>query len=201
MAAPSEDRLLAKIAWLEEERRSALLAGLRVHRAKDLVVELMRDCPYRDSFYRLMYFNHRVSLPDRMLTKVDRMTMAWSLEARVPFLDYRLVELMSVVHKDVKLPSLTRKAVLRTTVGRKLPKALLVAGKRGFVTPLRSWFRQGGFADGIVKRSVAMTGLSGPVVDQILAEQRAGQRDYGNLLWMLMVLGAVNETAETAAGR
>jgi asparagine synthase (glutamine-hydrolysing) len=198
-AAPFEDRLLAKIAWLEEDRRRALLAGLRVHRAKDVFAELMRDCPYRDSFYRLMYFNYKVSLPDDMLTKVDRMTMAWSLEARVPFLDYRLVELMSVVHKDVKLPGLTRKAVLRKTVARKLPEALLAAGKRGFVAPLRSWFRQGDFADSIVKRSVAMTGLSGPVVDQILAEQRAGQRDYGNLLWMLMVLGAVKGTAETPA--
>ena len=198
-AAPFEDRLLAKTAWLEEDRRRALLAGVRVHRARDVFAELMRDCPYRDSFYRLMYFNYKVSLPDDMLTKVDRMTMAWSLEARVPFLDYRLVELMSVVHKDVKLPGLTRKAVLRKTVGRKLPGALLAAGKRGFVTPLRSWFRQGDFADSTVKRSVAMAGLSGPVVDRILAEQRAGQRDYGNLLWMLMVLGAVNETTDTSA--
>jgi hypothetical protein len=68
----------------------------------------------------------------------------------------------------------------------------LTGGKRGFAVPLRTWFRQGDFADSIVKRSVSMTGLSGPVVDQILAEQRAGQRDYGNLLWMLMVLGAVS---------
>jgi|HubBroStandDraft_1064217.scaffolds.fasta_scaffold02912_3 asparagine synthase (glutamine-hydrolysing) len=198
-AAPFEDRLLAKIAWLEEDRRRALLAGLRVHRARDVFVELMRDCPYRDSFYRLMYFNYKVSLPDDMLTKVDRMTMAWSLEARVPFLDHRLVELMSGVHKDVKLPGLTRKAVLRKTVGRKLPRALLAAGKRGFVTPLRSWFRQGDLADSAVKRAVATAGLSGPAVEQILAEQRKGQRDYGNLLWMLMVLGAVNETADTSA--
>ncbi|HXO64545.1 MAG TPA: asparagine synthase (glutamine-hydrolyzing) [Steroidobacteraceae bacterium] len=198
-AATFEDRLLAKIAWLEEDRRRALLAGFRVHRARDVFVELMRDCPYRDSFYRLMYFNYKVSLPDDMLTKVDRMTMAWSLEARVPFLDHRLVELMSGVHKDVKLPGLTRKAVLRKTVGRKLPRALLAAGKRGFVTPLRSWFRQGDLADSAVKRAVATAGLSGPAVEQILAEQREGQRDYGNLLWMLMVLGAVNETADTSA--
>jgi asparagine synthase (glutamine-hydrolysing) len=198
-AAPFEDRLLAKTAWLEEDRRRALLAGVRVHCARDVFVELMRDCPYRDSFYRLMYFNYKVSLPDDMLTKVDRMTMAWSLEARVPFLDHRLVELMSVVHKDVKLPGLTRKAVLRKTVGRKLPGALLAAGKRGFVTPLRSWFRQGDLADSAVKRAVATAGLSSPAVEQILAEQREGQRDYGNLLWMLMVLGAVNETADIPA--
>jgi asparagine synthase (glutamine-hydrolysing) len=191
-AAPFEDRLLTKVAWLEEDRRRALLAGLPVQRAKDVLAELMRNCPYRDSFNRLMYFNYKVSLPDDMLTKVDRMTMAWSLEARVPFLDYRLVELMSVVHKDVKLAGLTRKAVLRNTIARRLPEAVLAGGKRGFAVPLRTWFRQGDFADSLVKRSVSMTGLSGPVVDEILTEQRAGQRDYGNLLWMLMVLGAVS---------
>lgn len=190
-AAPFEERLLTKAAWLEQERRQALLGGLQVHRAEDVLADLMKDCPYQDSFYRLMYFNYKVSLPDDMLTKVDRMTMASSLEARVPFLDYRLVELMSGVHKSVKLDGLTRKAVLRTTVGRKLPEAVLAGSKRGFVTPLRSWFRQGDFAETLIRRSVSVTGLSGQIVDNLLTEQRTGQRDYGNLLWMLMVLGTV----------
>ena len=193
-AAPFETRLLTKAAWLEQDRRQALLDGIRVHRAEDVLADLMRDCPYQDSFYRLMYFNYKVSLPDDMLTKVDRMTMASSLEARVPFLDYRLVELMSGVHKSVKLDGLTRKAVLRKTVGRKLPEAVLAGSKRGFVTPLRSWFRQGDFAETLIRKSVAVTGFSRPVVDSILAEQRTGQRDYGNLLWMLMVLGTVLES-------
>ena len=147
-------------------------AEIRCSRAEDVLADLMRDCPYQDSFYRLMYFNYKVSLPDDMLTKVDRMTMASSLEARVPFLDYRLVELMSGVHKSVKLDGLTRKAVLRKTVGRKLPEALLAGSKRGFVTPLRSWFRQGDFAETLIRKSVAVTGFSRPVVDSILAEQR-----------------------------
>ena len=190
-AAPFEKRLLTKAAWLETDRRQALLGGLQVHRAEDVLADLMRDCPHQDSFYRLMYFNYKVSLPDDMLTKVDRMTMASSLEARVPFLDYRLVELMSGVHKSVKLDGLTRKAVLRQTIGRKLPEAVLAGSKRGFVTPLRSWFRQGDFAETLIRKSVAVTGFSLPVVDSILGEQRNGQRDYGNLLWMLMVLGTV----------
>lgn len=186
-----EKRLLTKAAWLETDRREALLGGLQVHRTQDVLADLMRDCPYQDSFNRLMYFNYKVSLPDDMLTKVDRMTMASSLEARVPFLDYRLVELMSGVHKSVKLDGLTRKAVLRQTIGRKLPEAVLAGSKRGFVTPLRSWFRQGDFAETLIRKSVSVTGFSLPVVDSILAEQRSGQRDYGNLLWMLMVLGTV----------
>ena len=80
-----------------------MLGGIRVTPVDDVLADLMKDCPWNDSFYRLMYFNYKVSLPDDMLTKVDRMTMASSLEARVPFLDYRLVELMTGVHKNVKL--------------------------------------------------------------------------------------------------
>jgi len=156
---------------------------------EEVLAELMKDCRHRDGFYRLMYFNHKVSLPDDMLTKVDRMTMAWSLEARVPLLDYRLVELMAGVHKDVKLDGLTRKAVLRRTVGRQLPPAVLAGSKRGFVVPLRNWFRQGELAEGRVQTAVSRLGLDAGVAAGILAEQRAGQRDYGNLLWMLMVLG------------
>ena len=192
-ALPFEERLVTKAAWLARDQRAALLAGRQVHRVEDVVAELMKGCPYTDSFYRLMYFNHKVSLPDDMLTKVDRMTMAWSLEARVPFLDYRLVELMATVHKDVKMPGLTRKAVLRRTVGRSLPAPLLAGSKRGFVVPLRSWFRQSGFADELVRDSVHKLGLALPVAQGILDEQRSGSRDHGNLLWMLMVLGTVAE--------
>ncbi|MCE7902933.1 MAG: asparagine synthase (glutamine-hydrolyzing) [Gammaproteobacteria bacterium PRO9] len=189
-AAPFEERLLTKAAWLERDRRRALLAGHAVVPVEEVLAELMKDCRHRDPFYRLMYFNHKVSLPDDMLTKVDRMTMAWSLEARVPLLDYRLVELMAGVHKDVKLDGLTRKAVLRRTVGPELPPAILAAGKRGFVVPLRNWFRSDDLAGARVRDAASRLGLATPVAEEILAEQRSGRRDYGNLLWMLMVLGA-----------
>lgn len=188
-AAPFEERLLAKAAWLERDRRRALLAGHDLVPVEDVLADLMKDCQHTEAFYRLMYFNHKVSLPDDMLTKVDRMTMAWSLEARVPLLDYRLVELMAGVHKDVKLDGLTRKAVLRRTVGRELPPAVLAGTKRGFVVPLRNWFRNGDFAEDRVRDTTSSLGLAEGITRTILAEHRSGQRDYGNLLWVLMVLG------------
>lgn len=190
-AAPFEERLLAKAAWLEKSRRQELLAADHVQPVEEVVAALMAPCPHKDPFYRLMYFNHKVSLPDDMLTKVDRMTMAWSIEARVPLLDFRLVELMAGVDKSVKLDGLTRKAVLRRTVGRRLPPDLLAAGKRGFVVPLREWFAQSGFADERIRRAGAAAGLPAAGVQELLDEQRSGERDLGNLLWMVMVLGAV----------
>ena len=65
------------------------------------------------------------------------MSMAHSLETRAPFLDYRLVELMAGVSKKVKLPGLARKAVLKNTIGARLPEALLRAPEKGFSIPLR----------------------------------------------------------------
>ncbi|MBL8202147.1 MAG: asparagine synthase (glutamine-hydrolyzing) [Chromatiales bacterium] len=192
---PFAERLLGKAAWLDRAGRAAVLAGIRVTPVDEVITDLMKDCPWTDPFYRLMYFNFKVSLPDQMLTKVDRMTMAFSLEARVPFLDHRLVELMARVHKDVKLPGLTRKSVLRETVGRRLPPPLLRASKRGFVVPLRAWFRAGDFTAPLIGATSAGGGgtlsdwgISPVAVRDIVNRHRGGEQDYGNLLWMLLVL-------------
>jgi asparagine synthase (glutamine-hydrolysing) len=185
---PFAERLLAKAAWLDRASRATVLNGIRVTPVDDVIADLMKDCPWHDSFYRLMYFNFKVSLPDDMLTKVDRMTMASSLEARVPFLDYRLVELMTGVHKDVKVRGLERKSVLRRTVGRRLPAPLLRASKRGFVVPLRSWFRNSDFTAPLDGKTLSNWGLSGAAVQTIVDQHRGGEQDYGNLLWMLLVL-------------
>ncbi|HUO67123.1 MAG TPA: asparagine synthase-related protein, partial [Gammaproteobacteria bacterium] len=85
------------------------------------------------------FWLHRVELPERYLCKVDRCSMANSLEARVPFLDHRIVELLSNVSSSVKMPGFTRKAVLRRTIGKRLPEPLLSAPKRGFDPPMRDW--------------------------------------------------------------
>ena len=65
-----------------------------------------------------MYFHFAVTLPEGMLTKVDRMSMAHPLEMRVPFLDHRPAELMAGVDKQVKMRGYERKSVLRDTVGK-----------------------------------------------------------------------------------
>ncbi len=185
---PFAERLLSKAAWLDRAGRAAVLGGVRVTPVDDVIADLMKGCPWTDPFYRLMYFNFKVSLPDDMLTKVDRMTMASSLEARVPFLDYRLVELMAQVHKDVKVRGLDRKSVLRATVGRRLPRPLLRASKRGFVVPLRAWFRNSDFTAPLAGGALAKCGLSARAVQDIVSRHRGGEQDYGNLIWMLLVL-------------
>ena len=72
--------------------------------------KMMSECNYQDSFYKLMYLNFKHNLPDDYLVKVDRMSMCNSLETRAPFLDYRLIEFMVGVDKNLKMQGFERKA-------------------------------------------------------------------------------------------
>jgi asparagine synthase (glutamine-hydrolysing) len=70
---------------------------------EDYLDSVLRQCKFKDDFYKLMYIHYMHNLPNDYLVKVDRMSMANSIETRVPFLDYRLVEFMATVHKDVNM--------------------------------------------------------------------------------------------------
>lgn len=152
--------------------------------------DFMNGCPYKDNFYRMMYYHTKLTLSEDMLTKVDRMSMAYSLEARVPFLDHRLIELMAHVHKDVKMQGYERKSVLRRTVGRALPRSILSGSKKGFVVPLREWFKDRSLTASL-PNYLAQTPLdmNRGLVDGVIAQNASGQVDYGNFIWMLFLLG------------
>jgi asparagine synthase (glutamine-hydrolysing) len=133
-----------QIGFSVAERRALLGDNPRVRPAREFITEALAGCRASDGLGLLNYWLHTVALPERYLCKVDRSSMAHSLEARVPFLDPRLVELMAAVGPSVKMPGFTRKAVLRDTIGRQLPEPLLKASKRGFDPPLGAWLDGGG---------------------------------------------------------
>lgn len=183
-------RLVEKVAWADSQLIRALVpAGRNTVRIDDFIADIMGRCPYHDPFYRLMYYNLKISLPDRMLVKVDRMSMAHSLEVRAPFLDYRLVELLAQVHKDVKMRGMERKSILRNTVARRLPSQLLSAPKKGFAVPLGAWFRDRAF-DRFSNDLTAPGGLevAAAPLKEVLNRNRQGEEDLGNLLWSLLLL-------------
>lgn len=191
-AAPFSSRLITKLAFMNPETIKELTGDLtHVWRIEEFLDEAMRDCRYSDPFYKLMYFQFKVSLPDDMLVKVDRMSMAYSLETRVPFLDHRLVEFMTKVHKDVKMSGYTRKTILRKTIDRTLPSALLRAPKKGFVVPLREWFREGSFREhlrDLLDMEDAL-GVRKNIIERLIKANLDGKTDSGNFIWMLFLLG------------
>ena len=187
--ASFDDRLTSKLSLLDRNSiRNLIPSEIPQLSIEDYVSDVFAKCQLVDPFYRLMYFNLKVSLPDDMLAKVDRMSMAHSLETRVPFLDHRLVELTYAVHKDVKLPGYTRKNLLRRTYGKKLPPSLLKAPKRSFSVPLREWFKQRDFAEKLKDLEESDFGLNGQIIAKIVDANKTSKQDYGDFIWRLFVL-------------
>lgn len=184
-------RLASKQNGFSSAERHALLSDTKhIRPAMEYISEALQPAAHLDSFSQLNYWLTKVSLPDDMLTKVDRASMAHSLEARVPFLDHRIVELMAGVSMDVKLKGYTRKHILRSTMGKMLPPELLSARKRGFVVPLRDWMRNGS-ASALSKRALyaAQQGVvRSSAVQRITEQHQQGNRDAANALWTLSML-------------
>ncbi len=99
------------------------------------------DCSSRDPMDRALYVDARTYMIDDMLTKVDRMSMAASLEAREPLLDHRLLEFAACVPVSLKLRNGRSKYLLRRLLERHVPKSITDRRKRGFVAPIGEWLR------------------------------------------------------------
>jgi asparagine synthase (glutamine-hydrolysing) len=185
---PFVDRLLAK-SWCKPELVKELIPHSEKQiRLSDFMHDFFSRYKLKHPFYRLMFFQLKVLLPDDFLTKVDRMSMASSLETRVPFLDYRLVEYLTRVHRDIKMEGYQRKSVLRNTIGKRLPPSLLRAPKRGFSIPLREWFKDKAFEPKLKALCTSDFGLDNKIVEKIIENNNNGKEDSGNLIWMLFVL-------------
>ena len=154
---------------------------------EDLINDSLATCRFKDPFYKLMYYQLKVSLPDRMLVKVDRMSMAHSLETRLPFLDHRLVELMYKAHKRVKMPNFRLKSVLRKTIGKNLPASVLSQNKRGFNVPLREWINGDIFQEHFESVNHSDFGLNDTAVKSIVSNHKGGNIDCSMMLWRILV--------------
>jgi len=181
------NRFLSKAAYIDASTIKQLLNGEKVYPVEEFLGDFIKNCTYKDSFYRLMYLNLKLSLPDDMLVKVDRMSMAHSLETRTPFLDYRLVEYMVHVHKDIKMKNYERKSILRETIGQKLPQPLLAASKKGFSLPLREWFKGDAFTEKLNSLE-SIPFLNKEIIREIIGINKSGIKDLGNFIWMLFML-------------
>jgi len=154
---------------------------------EDYYSDLMKEISYKDDFYRLMYLDLKHQLPEGYLVKVDRTSMANSLETRAPFLDYRLIDFMAKVDKNVKMQGWERKSVLRNTIGKQLPSQLLKASKKGFTPPVREWFKDDCNSNLLSMRNIKSI-CGSQTIDQIIDNNTNSVRDNGNFLWTLAIL-------------
>lgn len=144
----------------------------------------------REVLNRLLYVDASVFLPDDLMIKNDRMSMAHSLEARVPMTDPELTEYLSRVPARLKLPRLRKKHLLRRAMEGVLPPAILNKRKVGLEMPYSRWFKHE-LKDMLLSYCepdrVAATGLFRPqAVTALIDEHMAGYRDHGRALWGLL---------------
>lgn len=147
--------------------------------------------PAEDLINRLLYVDFKVQLVDDMLTKVDRMSMAHSLEVRVPLLDLRLVEFMARLPSDLKVRRLTLKYLLKRVAARVLPREILQRPKAGFHVPIPLWIKtdlKDMVDDYLSPRAIAEQGFFEPQVVQAMLEvHRRGRRDHSRNIWNLLM--------------
>ncbi len=195
---PGQRRVFWAGAFDEAGKRSVYTdfnaAQNELRPTSDFLTERMSGKNGLDSATWINALEMLVLLPDEMLTKVDRMTMAASLEARCPLLDWRLIEYMAGLPLRLKAPGWRRgqlKRLMRLAVADLLPSHLLRKPKHGFNVPLSLWFRGGarGYLESVLSpQRLRRRGIFRPeAVTALLSRHMSGEADAYNRLFALLV--------------
>ena len=144
-----------------------------------------------DLLHRLLYTDIKTYLVE-LLMKQDNVSMAASLESRVPFLDHPLVEFAASIPSRYNIRGLTGKRILKAAVADLLPQSIINRRKMGFPTPWRAWL-EGPAMDYVEEilldpRAISRDLFKPHRVRQIIAEHRSRHRDYGDQIWRLLTL-------------
>jgi asparagine synthase (glutamine-hydrolysing) len=177
------------------ETKLSLIGADRMRRSfvrLDGIFKAALDTPAGASpLNRMLYADTKIWLPDDLLVKADKMTMATGLELRVPFLDHRLVEFAAGLPDRAKLNGSTGKAILRQEMRGRVPDAIIDRPKKGFPVPLASWLRgplRRFLREQLLDRQSACSSYLEPTaVAQILEQHEQGRADRSGELWSLLV--------------
>lgn len=181
--------------FAQEEKKS-----LYTENFADILDKEGRDASYSRYFsnqehagdQRLLWLDLMTYLPDDILVKIDRMSMAASLEVRAPFLDHAVVEFMAGVHRRDKFTLGQSKRLLRLVAERYLPASILKRPKQGFAIPLGRWLQhelKDWMVDILTAQQCRQRGYFRPeTVTAMMATHAAGQRDLSQQLWAMIVL-------------
>jgi len=191
-------RFEATYSLTDEPLRQALYRpSLRAQTMGSAVESLLSEVSGGDDLHRMLYVDARFSLPDNLLLYGDKMSMATSLEARVPFLDLPLMEFAEAIPSRMKIRRSTQKHILKKALGRWVPKEVVRARKIGFNTPVDEWFR-GELSSTIRDRllapdSLCVSLLNASALARLLEEHRTGRHNHQRLLFSLLTLEVWNE--------
>lgn len=176
-----------------------LLSSLMLPEARSLIISdpdahiptLFEKAGHRDWLNRCLYVDLKSYLCDCLLTKLDRTSMAVSLEARVPLLDTELIELAFQIPGKLKLHNFTTKHMLKMVASRYLPRAAVFRPKRGFTAPVRDWLHgslRPLMEDLLDTQSIRQQGIfDSRFTDRLMREHLERINNNSHLLWSLMM--------------
>ncbi|HEY6565412.1 MAG TPA: asparagine synthase C-terminal domain-containing protein, partial [Pirellulaceae bacterium] len=183
---------LFNILAREELLAPEFLAQAPVRDAARVFGEQLDRCASRDPLQRMLYTDTKLWLPDYLLLRGDKLTMAHSLEARVPLLDHKLVEFAARLPSHLKLRHGVRKYLLRKVAADLLPSSVLQRKKQGFPIPLSHWLRHEArpmLHDYLAPDAVQRRGFFRPTaVAAMIRRHEQGLADHGLELWGLLSL-------------
>jgi asparagine synthase (glutamine-hydrolysing) len=197
LARSGEEAYALAVGITPPEMRARLFTDATRHALTGYVAEerwwrTMRGAPASESLDRAQYADMKIALPGQILTKVDRMSMAASLEAREPLLDHHLVEFAATLPAKWRVHGGTGKYLMKKAMERSLPRDILYRPKMGFVTPVTSWFR-GPLAQEArslaASPTLAATGwFDMGAVGALVAAHQSGRSDHGRQIWQFFML-------------
>jgi asparagine synthase (glutamine-hydrolysing) len=155
------------------------------------ILDLFDRSGARGPLDRMLYVDLKSYLPDNCLHKVDRMSMACSLEARVPLLDHELVELAFQMPERLKLRGRRSKVALKRVAARRVPRECVYRRKEGFSVPIKNWLTselEPLMRDLLSTERVRRDGIFEPAaVERLVSEHVRGEQNHSHLIWSLMV--------------
>jgi asparagine synthase (glutamine-hydrolysing) len=192
----------------EDQRRAmfspALQRELQGYRAVETFNYHAARSPTDDPLSLIQYLDMKTYLVGDILTKVDRASMAHSLEVRVPLLDHSFVEWVSGLPTDLKLRGTEGKYILKKALEPHLPQDVLYRKKMGFGVPLGKWFRgplQQRLRSCILEGGLAESGLfNQQYLEQLVADHQSGKREYSAPLWSLLMFQATLQNDDLGLG-
>jgi len=190
-------RYVDSISYFDEELKRSLLSSclrgsLNGRDSSAAFRRLLAEPQSSERLDHLLYLDSKTYLPGDILTKVDRMSMAHSIEAREPLLDHKLIEFVQSVPASLKLRGSVSKHILKSAVRGLIPDEIVTRQKQGFGVPIRGWFNnelRELLYDTLTDSRTRQRGyFNQKAVEEILDEHRRRRRDNSTHLWGLLTL-------------
>jgi asparagine synthase (glutamine-hydrolysing) len=205
---PLEQRFLGNAKLLDEESKAALVRLDRrllgsYRNPWQIAGQYYAKTRHLDPVTRMQYIDMNLWLPGDILMKADKMTMAHSLELRVPFLDKELFALAASIPASHRIAGGTTKYVFRKAMEGVIPDFILNRPKLGFPVPLRDWLKNK--RGGELMEQIRGSGIDSVIdvneVERMLQLHQSGRGDYSRIFWAVYIFGLWHETYLQESGR